>query len=153
MLAPLIIHDGRDQPGEQEIVLMLNDFSFTPADEIFAGLKKSGSVPKMASAAASAAPMVGMARAAGPDLNDVKYDAFLANDRTLADPEVIKVEPGGHVLLRVINGSSMSNYHVDLGQLKGELIAVDGFRTAPVIESRFPIAVAQRLDIRLTLPR
>jgi hypothetical protein len=122
MLAPLIIHDGRDRPGEQEIVLTLNDFSFTPADEIFAGLKKSGSTLKMASAAA---PMVGMARAAGPDLNDVKYDAFLANDRTLADPEVIKVEPGGHVLLRIINGSSMSNYHVDLGQLKGELIAVD----------------------------
>jgi len=91
--------------------------------------------------------------AAAPDLNDVKYDAFLANDRTLADPEVVKVEPGGHVLLRVINGSSMSNYHLDLGQLKGELIAVDGFRTASVIASRFPIAVAQRLDIRLELPR
>jgi FtsP/CotA-like multicopper oxidase with cupredoxin domain len=150
MLAPLIIHDGRDRPGEQEIVLMLNDFSFTPPDEIFAGLKKSGSMPKMASAAA---PVVGMTRAAAPDLNDVKYDAFLANDRTLADPEVIKVEPGGNVLLRVINGSSMSNYHVDLGQLKGELIAVDGFRTAPVVAQHFPIAVAQRLDIRLTLPR
>ena len=57
------------------------------------------------------------------------------------------------MLLRVINGSSMSNYHLNLGQLKGELIAVDGFRTAPVMASRFPIAVAQRLDIRLTLPR
>ena len=31
----------------------------------------------------------------GPDLNDVKYDAFLANFRTLADPEIVKVEPGG----------------------------------------------------------
>jgi FtsP/CotA-like multicopper oxidase with cupredoxin domain len=30
---------------------------------------------------------------------------------------------------------------------------VDGFRTAPVMASRLPIAVAQRLDIRLTLPR
>ena len=152
MLAPLIIHDDRARPGEQEIVLMLNDFSFTPPDEIFAGLKKSGSMPKVASAAAPAAPMAGMARAAGPDLNDVKYDAFLANDRTLADPEVIKVEPGGNALLRVINGSSMSNYHIDLGELKGELIAVDGFRTAPVVAQRFPIAVAQRLDIRLTFP-
>ena len=133
MLAPLIIHDDRDRPGEQEVVLMLNDFSFTPPDEIFAGLKKSGSMPKMASMGAPAAAMAGMTRAVGPDLNDVKYDAFLANDRTLADPEVVKVEPGGHVLLRVINGSSMSNYHLDLGQLKGELIAVDGFRTAPVV--------------------
>jgi len=66
--------------------------------------------------------------AAAPDLNDVTYDAFLANDRTLADPEVVKVEPGGRVLLRVINGSAMSNFHLDLGALGGELIAVDGFR-------------------------
>src|SRR3984885_6236712 len=88
-----------------------------------------------------------------PDLNDVTYDAFLANDRTLADPEVIKIEPGGHVLLRVINGSAMSNFHLDLGALNGELIAVDGFRVQPITASRFPIAVAQRLDIRLPIPR
>lgn len=152
MLAPLIIHDDRHRPGEQEIVLMLNDFSFTPPDEIFAGLKRGGSMPKMASTAAPATLMAGVAGSTGPDLNDVKYDAFLANDRTLADPQVIKVQPGGNVLLRIINGSSMSNYHIDLGQLQGELIAVDGFRTAPVMASRLPIAVAQRLDIRLILP-
>jgi len=33
MLAPLIIHDERDRAGEQEVVLMLNDFSFTPPEE------------------------------------------------------------------------------------------------------------------------
>src|SRR5262249_50088985 len=93
-----------------------------------------------------------MGAAAKPDLNDVKYDAFLANDRTLADPEVVKVEPGGQVLLRVINSSSMSAYHLDLGQLDGELIAVDGFLIAPVVARRFPIAVAPRLDIRLAIP-
>jgi FtsP/CotA-like multicopper oxidase with cupredoxin domain len=90
---------------------------------------------------------------AKPDLNDVKYDAFLANDRTLGDPEVVKVEPGGRVLLRIINSSSMSAFHVDLGLLDGELTAVDGFAVAPVVARRFPIAVAQRLDIRLTIPR
>ena len=86
-------------------------------------------------------------------MNDVTYDAFLANDRTLGDPDVVKVEPGGRVLLRVINSSSMSAFHVDLGQLDGELIAVDGFQVAPVMARRFPIAVAQRLDIRLAIPR
>ena len=154
MLAPLIVHDERDRAGEQEVVLMLNDFSFTSPEEIFAGLKKGSNMPKMAGPAPSMAAMTRKAQAASaPDLNDVKYDAFLANDRTLGDPEVVKVEPGGHVLLRVINGSSMSNYHPQLGQLKGELIAVDGFQTEPMTASRFPIAVAQRLDIRLALPR
>ena len=36
----------------------------------------------------------------------------------------MKVEPGGRVLLRVINSSSMSAFHLDLGELDGELIAV-----------------------------
>ena len=100
---------------------MLADFSFTPPDQIFAELRKPKPMASMAG------PGTGAQAPAMPDLNDVKYDAFLANDRTLADPEVIKVEPGAQVLLRIINSSSMSAYHIDLGQLDGELIAVDGF--------------------------
>ncbi|HKA78772.1 MAG TPA: multicopper oxidase domain-containing protein, partial [Xanthobacteraceae bacterium] len=174
MAAPLIIHDQRDRGDQQEVVVMLTDFSFTPPEQIFEALKKDTGMAAMPAAAptpvsndmkamkgvkatgqAGQAMPAGMAMGAAekPDLNDVKYDAFLANDRTLADPEVVKVEPGGRVLLRVINSSSMSAFHLDLGELDGELIAVDGFRVAPVIARRFPMAVAQRLDIRLSLPR
>jgi FtsP/CotA-like multicopper oxidase with cupredoxin domain len=163
LAAPLIIRDQRDRPDQQEVIVMLADFSFTPPDQIFAGLKKGGMSSMGGSPPASPAsggmkgmtmtPGMAMDAAAKPDLNDVKYDAFLANDRTLGDPEVVKVEPGGRVLLRVINSSSMSAFHVDLGPLDGELIAVDGFRIAPVVARRFPIAVAQRLDIRLAIPR
>jgi FtsP/CotA-like multicopper oxidase with cupredoxin domain len=160
MAAPLIIHDERDRPDEQEVVVMLADFSFTPAEQIFENLKKSGSMAGMAkppagamastSSMKTAAPM--SKGDAAPDLNDVKYDAFLTNDRTLADPEIVKVEPGRRVLLRIINSSSMSAYHVGLGGLEGELIAVDGFAIAPIRGRKFPVAVAQRLDIRLELP-
>jgi len=126
-----------------------------------AELKKSGSKaqpvaqagPPPIATKASMSGMAGSGAGAKPDLNDVKYDAFLANDRTLADPEVIKVEPGARVLLRIINSSSMSAYHIDLGLLDGELIAVDGFLVRPVKARKFPIAVAQRLDIGLVLPR
>jgi FtsP/CotA-like multicopper oxidase with cupredoxin domain len=163
LAAPLIIRDQRDRPDEQEIIMMLADFSFTPPEQIFAELKKGGT--SAMGAASSGMPasgaMTGMGTmapgkamdAGKPDLNDVTYDAFLANDRTLGDPDVISVEPGGRVLLRVINSSSMSAFHVDLGALDGELIAVDGFPVAPVVARRFPIAVAQRLDLRLVLPR
>lgn len=151
MSAPLIIHDDRALPGEQEIVMMLHDFSFTPPEEIYAALRKPENMAGMHQNASSGMAMPSKATA-GPDLNDVTYDAFLANDRTLADPEIIKVEPGGRVLLRVINASAMSNFHVDLGALTGELIAVDGFRVHPVNGQYFPIAVAQRLDIRLSVP-
>jgi FtsP/CotA-like multicopper oxidase with cupredoxin domain len=150
MAAPLIIHDGRDLADEQEVVVMLADFSFTPPEQIFENLKKSGSMAGMAKSMKMAMPMsTGQPK---PDLNDVKYDAFLANDRTLADPEIVKVEPGGHVLLRIINSSSMSAFHIELGALDGELIAVDGFEVEPIRGRSFPVAVAQRLDIRLRLP-
>jgi FtsP/CotA-like multicopper oxidase with cupredoxin domain len=159
MTAAFIIHDQRDRPDEQEVVVMLADFSFTPSEQIFENLKNSGSMGAMAkptggmastSAMKMAAPM-SMGQA-GPDLNDVKYDAFLANFRTLADPEIVKVEPGARLLLRVINGSSMSAFHVGLGELDGELMAVDGFEVEPIRGRSFPAAVAQRLDIRVSLP-
>jgi len=158
MAAPLIIRDSRDRADQQEVVVMLADFSFTPPEQIFENLKKSGSMAGMAKPAGGGKMMMSGMKiskgeaAAAPDLNDVKYDAFLANDRTLADPEVVKVEPGGRVLMRIINSSSMSAYHIDLGQLDGELIAVDGFAVAAVRGRSFPIAVAQRLDIRVSIP-
>ena len=44
MTAPLIIHDQRDRADQQEVVIMLADFSFTPPEEIYANLRKSGSM-------------------------------------------------------------------------------------------------------------
>jgi FtsP/CotA-like multicopper oxidase with cupredoxin domain len=157
--APLIIRDQRDRADQQEVIVMLADFSFTAPEEIYQRLRTGDAMAKPAPSPAAATGTAGAvgtmdAMPAGkPDLNDVTYDAFLANDRTLRDPEVVKVEPGGRVLLRIINSSSMSAFHIDLGALDGELIAVDGFQVTPVRGRRFPVAVAQRLDIRLAIPR
>lgn len=150
LAAPLIIRDGRNPPGQQEATIMLADFSFTPAAQIFAELRKKRAMLGLRS---EMPEMANAGEVPRPDLNDVKYDAYLANDRTLADPETIRVEPGEPILLRVINSSCMSAYHVDLGALSGDLIAVDGFSVRPITGQRFPIAVAQRLDILVNLPR
>jgi FtsP/CotA-like multicopper oxidase with cupredoxin domain len=181
MSAPLIIHDGSTDRDEQEVVVMLHDFSFKSPQEIFASLRHTASskpdhqMPGMNMGSGDRVPgmshdmpgmgeggMSGMKKSrsgdASPagmtmDLNDVDYDAFLANDRSLADPQVVQVEPGGRVLLRIINGSAASNFYVDLGQVKAELVAVDGHAIQPISKSVFPIAIAQRLDLRLQLPR
>ncbi|MEJ0094610.1 MAG: multicopper oxidase family protein [Methylocella sp.] len=144
MAAPLIIRD-RQKPSQQEFVVELSDFSFTPPEEIYAQLRKP-------TAMAGMTPMK-MGGDAKPDLNDVKYDAFLANRRTLADPEVVKVESGGSALLRITNSSAMSAFHIELGELEGDLVAVDGHDVAPIRARSFPIAVSQRLDISLTFPQ
>ena len=56
------------------------------------------------------------ASAAGelPD-TDVKYDALLANRRTLDDPQVFRVNRGHTVLLRIIAGSSATNFFRQYG--------------------------------------
>ena len=133
----------------RKIILFLGDFSFTPPTEIYAKLRKPS--PKaMAMGGSMAGGKMAMSK---PDTSDVDYDAYLINDRTLADPDVVRVEKNGKVRLRIINGSSGTNFFISLGDLKGELIATDGMDVKPVSGSRFPLAIAQRIDVRVQLPR
>jgi FtsP/CotA-like multicopper oxidase with cupredoxin domain len=162
MTAPLIVHSVEDMRADrQEVVLTLHDFSFSSPEELLAGLTKSNgrksAMPtsgmhdtmKMGSGSMGAMNMEpGMTM----DLDDIDYDAFLANDRTLADPEVIRTEPGGRVRLRLINGASATQFWVDLGVLSGTVVAVDGHPVRPVRGTPFPLAIAQRLDVLIDLP-
>jgi FtsP/CotA-like multicopper oxidase with cupredoxin domain len=86
------------------------------------------------------------------DLNDVSYDAFLANDRTYTDPDIVAVDRGGRIRLRVINAAASSNFMIDLGMLSAELIAVDGMPVQAARDRQFALAIGQRIDLRLRLP-
>ena len=92
--------------------------------------------------------MAGMAM----DLNDFDWDAYLANDRTLSDPEVVTVERGGRVRLRVINGAAATVFWIDTGGVPARLVAVDGHGIVPLEGTRFGLAMGQRLDLELDLP-
>ncbi|MGF7173576.1 multicopper oxidase family protein [Azospirillum doebereinerae] len=169
MAAPLIVRSADDRlADEQEVVVLLHDFTFRDPAELLAGLT-GGAVPSghgaghggghagmnhaMPAPAASGHAMHGMGGGAmAMDLNDVEYDAYLANDRTLDDPELVRVERGGRVRLRIINGATSTAFHIDLGGLTGRVIAVDGTPVRPVEGRRFGMTMGQRLDIRLTLP-
>jgi len=163
MSAPLIIRAEDRSADRQEVVLLLNDFAFKSPDEIFDGLRKAATA-----AGRGAADMAGMSMQAAStpgttppadagsagmvmDLNDVAYDAFLANDRTLDDPAVVRVEPRGRILLRIINASAASSFHIDLGATQAMLTAVDGQPVQPVAGFVFPVAMAQRIDLELQL--
>ena len=203
MAAPLIIRDPAERHlDEQEVVVMLNDFTFRNPDEILAelgqkrateaasggassegksagmagmsgmagmagmsgmagttgttgmtGMTGTAAMPGMSTAPAASPPKTGDAMAGMQmDLNDIDFDAYLANDRTLDDPEVVQVEAGGRVRLRIIAASASTNFLVDLGALEGELIAVDGQAIVPIKGRQFPLAMAQRVDVRLRLP-
>jgi FtsP/CotA-like multicopper oxidase with cupredoxin domain len=198
LTAPLVVDDVATlREDQQDVVLMLHDFTFRTPDEVLAdltgmsvadahalaqrteggrsdefgkGLSPAIPVNDMSTMAGQSTPgmdMPGMKMSpdpamkgmgmmsggmAGMDLNDVQYDAFLANDRTLADPEIVRVDRGGRVRLRIINGAASSQFWIDLGELTGRVVATDGHAVQPVAGKLFPIAMAQRLDILISLP-
>jgi FtsP/CotA-like multicopper oxidase with cupredoxin domain len=169
--------------ADRQVVIMLSDFSFTPPEQILKGLKTgmqptaaNGSPPKKKMEINSEKMSGGMGASAPTDVIaqkwddqrqmlvrtivrapeaeiDVKYDALIANRRTLDDPQVISVNPGESVLLRLIAASSSQNFYVDTGKLEAEILAVDGKGVSPIKGSFFQLGVAQRLDLRVTIPK
>jgi len=172
LAAPLIVHSAEEITADrQEVVMFLHDFAFRSPAEVLAqvtgGMAMDHSKMDHAARPMQAAPMTGHQSGGmsgmmmggahdmsgmAMDLNDFDFDAYLANDRTLDDPDVIAVEPGGRVRLRVINGASMTAFWIDLGAVPGRLVAVDGEPVVPLAGTRFSAAPAQRLDIEIDLP-
>lgn len=152
LAAPLIVRETKDPLFDsQEHVVLIHDFTFRDPAEILAELTGGRGAHAGHAMGMDHGNMDNMAGMMG-GMNDVVYDAYLANDRTLDDPELVTVQKGGTIRLRIINAAAASNMWIDLGALRGELIAVDGNAILPLKGSLFPLAIAQRADIRLTLP-
>lgn len=137
--APLIITSDKDkQIADQEVVLLLSDFSFRSPGEIYASLRR---------------PMQMEMGKNKPDLVEVDYDALLTNLHTLENPQVVAVQPGSKVRLRIIAGSSATNFFINTGALSATAIAVDGHPIQPLSKPQFELAVAQRIDLLVTIPK
>lgn len=137
--APLILLDEDEFPSiKNDRVIVLTDFSFKSPSEIFYELRCSSDKMKMKP---------------GNDIVDVQYDAFLANFKTFDSPEIFEFPPESQVRLRFINASSATNFWIFLGDLEGEAIAVDGNRIVPLRDHTFELGIAQRIDIKITIPK
>lgn len=171
LAAPLIVRRPEDVAADrQEVTLFLHDFSFKSPAEVLAEITGGASMTGMDHGqpghgamehsgmdmgAMGQGGMMAMPARDGMamDLNDYNFDAYLANDRTLDDPEVVQVDKGGQVLVRVINAAAATVFWIDTGALPGRLVAVDGEPVQPMPGSRFGVAMGQRLDIELDVPR
>ncbi len=171
LAAPLVTREA-DAGDAQDVVVMLHDFSFRSPEEILAGLGGSSAhgghgahgasqptpaaagmaIPGMGHAGHGMGAMGGMGGGMMAHANDVDYDAFLANRRTLADPEVVMVEKGGQVRLRIINGGTATAFFVTVPGLKPRCVAVDGSPCVPLEADAFPLAQGQRIDLLVDIP-
>ena len=148
MAAPLIVRDPAEAGADiQDIVVLFHDFTFRDPDEILAELK-GPSVPT-GGMDHSAMGHGAAAMSTGPHLQDVVYDAFLANDRTLDDPEVFRVERGGRLRLRLINAANARIFVLGLFGLEGWTMALDGMPLpAPEpLEEVLVLGPGQRADL------
>lgn len=127
--APIIVHAPTDA-ATREHIMLLADFAFADAAELEATL------------------------GTGPgDGETIAYDAFLANHRTLDDPELVAVAPGETLRLRIINAACATGFTITTGGLEARLIAVDGNLVVPFAAASFPLALGQRLDLLLRVPQ
>lgn len=150
---PIILTD-QDVEDVSDVVLFFEDFAFKMPEVMWQELRKEYSsiakikgtnwIPPFAPPPQKHAPI---------DMNDVAFDAYLTNRKTLENAEIITVRPGERVRVRLINGSSSSNFHVSLGDLETTIIAVDGNPVSSLSHAEFPLATAQRVDVMVTIPK
>jgi FtsP/CotA-like multicopper oxidase with cupredoxin domain len=168
LAAPMVTREkGADDL--QEVVIMLHDFAFRAPQEILAelgGTNAHAAQGRQMPGGGMGGPMqhgpgmmhgmpghggghmmMGMAHA-----NDVRYDAYLANDRTLADPEVVKVDKGARVRLRIINGATATAFFISTPGAPSQCVAVDGSPCQPMAAQAYPLAQGQRIDLIVTIP-
>lgn len=174
LAAPLILRDPTEKLGDQEVVMFLEDFSFKDPKLIYKNLRCQQYVNERSTDKASDSDMnmnmdkdmhmnmnakkmqsssstMSMSHQA-MDLNDVRYDAFLANEHNLENPRVYRIKPNTTIRLRIINGSASTNFHIKPGNLNGQAIAVDGERIKALTTSSFQLGIGQRADLMLKIP-
>ena len=174
--APMVIRSPKQsKAADAEFTVMLSDFSFTSSKDILKGLtgKKSAMNGKNRDTMSDSQPMspagqkeslvvqqwdktskrlvAREVQAALPDI-DVKYNALLANRRTIDDPQVFEAKPGQSVLLRLMAAASATNFFIDIGKLDGTIVATDGEDVQPLKGNFFQLSLAQRLDLLVTIP-
>ena len=147
LAAPMVARE-KDAGDVQDVVVMLHDFAFRSPQEILAELGARDTHGGHGHGVGSVAPRKIMTHA-----NDVRYDAFLANDRTLDDPEIIGVEKAGRVRLRIINGGTATAFFITTPGLNARCIAVDGSSCQSAEQDAYPLAPGQRIDLHVEIPQ
>jgi FtsP/CotA-like multicopper oxidase with cupredoxin domain len=151
LAAPLIVRDIDELAvGEQDVVMFLQDYTLRSPEDILKEVK-TGVAPSggfMGTIGLGGKPKAVLQ----PEGGIIALDAYLANRRTLDDPEVIGVEAGQPLRLRIINACAATSMLVDFGRLDGIIIALDGHPVSPLSVREVAIAPGQRADVRVSVP-
>jgi CopA family copper-resistance protein len=170
LYGPIVIEprDGERHRTERDYVVMLNDWSDTDPERVYANLKKqsdyynvgkptAGGFMQDASkqgvhGALAERRMWEQMRMDPSDLADVSAMTYtyLMNGHAPAGNWTGLFDVGEKVRLRFINGASMTFFDVRIPGLKMTVVAVDGQDVEPVSVDEFRIGTAEVYDVIVT---
>ncbi|WP_329742878.1 copper resistance system multicopper oxidase [Dyella sp. A6] len=167
LYGPIVIEPrgGMRHPTERDYVVMLNDWSDTDPERIYANLKKQSDYYNLGqptvggflhdvrrdglSQALAERRMWERMRMNTRDLSDVTgmTYTYLMNGHAPAANWTGLFKPGEKLRLRFINGSAMTFFDVRIPGLKMTVVAADGQDIEPVSVDEFRIGVAETYDV------
>jgi hypothetical protein len=89
-------------------------------------------------------------RMEGADIADIYYNAFLNNGQITT--EYPEFKPGDKVRVRMINGSTSSQFWLTFGGKDPLLVSADGLNVEQVSRNKTFIAIAETYDFIVTIP-
>jgi CopA family copper-resistance protein len=89
-------------------------------------------------------------RMEGADIADIYYNAFLNNGQVKT--EYPEFKPGDKVRIRMINGSTSSQFWLTFGGEDPLLVSADGLNVEPIVRNKTFIAIAETYDFIVTIP-
>jgi len=170
LYGPIVIEPrhGERHRTERDYVVMLNDWSDTDPERIYANLKKQSDYYNLgrptvgdflqdvskqgASGALAMRRMWQQMRMDPTDLSDVSAMTYtyLMNSHAPAGNWTGLFDAGEKVRLRFINGASMTFFDVRIPGLKMTVVAVDGQDVEPVSVDELRIGTAETYDVIVT---
>ncbi|HCC3243577.1 TPA: multicopper oxidase domain-containing protein [Legionella pneumophila] len=159
----------------KDYVVVLSDWSNTPAEQVLANLKKDGdyygprfplqpSLMKFLHDYRKASleerkkliadyKMMQQMRMSIYDLSDVAYDAYLLNGQPKSQPWTAPVKVGDTVRLRFIGAGASTIYRVKIPDAKVEMVHIQGNDVTPYPIEDFWIAPGETYDILVTIQK
>ncbi len=146
-----------------DLVLMLSDWTNEKPGNVMRNLKRGNdwySIKKgtstplnqvIARGAFGAQVDFWRQRMEGADIADVYYPAFLINGKEMV--EYPEFKSGDKVRLRIINGSSSSQFWMTFGGDTPVLVSADGKDVVPVAHNKTFIATAETYDFIVAIPK
>ncbi|HAU0262970.1 TPA: multicopper oxidase domain-containing protein [Legionella pneumophila] len=156
-------------------VVVLSDWSNTPADNVFANLKKDGDYysprfplqpslmkflhdyrkapAKERKELIADYKMMQQMRMSIYDLSDIAYDAYLLNGQPKSSPWTAPVRVGDTVRLRFIGAGASTIYRVKIPDAKMEMVHSQGNDVRPYLIDDFWIAPGETYDVLVKIQK